>query len=83
MKNLPALTAKEVIRALKQLGFQEDRQKGSHLVMYNLKTKRRAVIPTHPGRTIKKPLLQSIIEKDAGITVEEFLERLPEIVSRR
>lgn len=33
MKKLPSLTAKQVIRILKRLGFQEDRQKGSHLVL--------------------------------------------------
>ena len=76
MAKLPALTAKQVIRALKSLGFQEDRQKGSHLVMFNFTTKRRSVIPIHPGRTIKKPLLQAIIEKDAGLTIEEFLQFL-------
>lgn len=72
----PALTAKQIIRALKKLGFREDRQKGSHLVMYNPTNKRRAVVPVHPGRTIKKSLLLSIIEKDVGITVEEFLENV-------
>jgi len=76
MKNLPALNAKQVIRALKQLGFREDHQKGSHLVMYHYDTGRRAVVPVHPGRTIKKTLLKSIIENDAGITIEEFLEHL-------
>ncbi|MDP3741341.1 MAG: type II toxin-antitoxin system HicA family toxin [bacterium] len=76
MKNLPALTARQVIRALKRAGFREDRQKGSHLLLINYITKRRTVIPIHRGRTIKKPLLQSIIEKDAGLTIEEFLQFL-------
>ena len=76
MQKLPSLGPKEVIRALKRLGFAEDRQKGSHLVMYNPVTKKRAVIPVHPGRDIKKPLLLAIIEKDAGVSVKEFLENL-------
>ncbi len=76
MKNVPALPARKVIKALKQLGFVDDRQKGSHLVLYNSNNNRRVVIPIHPGKTIKKPLLQSIIENDAGITIEEFLEKL-------
>lgn len=74
MPQLPALTAKQVVKILKRLGFQEDRQKGSHLVLINSTTKRRTVIPVHSGRTIKKPLLRSIIEKDVGITIEEFLK---------
>ena len=73
MSRLPALTAKQVIRALKKFGFYEDRQKGAHLILFNPTTRRRAVIPVHPGKTIKRPLLKSIIEKDVGITIEEFL----------
>ena len=76
MKKLPFLTAKQVIRTLKRFGFQEDRQKGSHLVLMNSLTKRRTVIPIHPGKTIKKPLLKTIIENDVGISVEEFLKFL-------
>ncbi len=76
MKNLPSLTSQKVIKALKRLGFEEDRQKGSHLVMINKTTGKRAVVPVHPGKTIKKPLLQSIIENDAGLTIEGFLKSL-------
>ena len=70
MKNLPALTSRKVIKALKKSGFAEDRQKGSHLILINSGTNKRVVVPVHPGKTIKKPLLQSIIEDDAGLTIE-------------
>lgn len=76
MAKLPAVTAKQVIRALKKLGFEEDRQKGSHLVLINPRNGRRTVVPVHAGKTIKKPLLKAIIEKDAGISIEEFLGAL-------
>lgn len=76
MKTLPALTARQVIKALKQLSFVEDRQKGSHLVLINPNTNRRTVVPVHPGKTIKKPLLKSIVEDDCRISVEEFLRTL-------
>lgn len=76
MKNLPALTSKKIIKALKKAGFVEDRQKGSHLILINSLTSRRVVIPIHAGKTVKKPLLQSIIEDDAGLTIEEFLKLL-------
>jgi predicted RNA binding protein YcfA (HicA-like mRNA interferase family) len=76
MKNLPALTSRKVIKALKKAGFIEDRQKGSHLILINLQTNKRTVVPVHSSKTIKKPLLQSIIENDAGLTVEEFLKLL-------
>lgn len=74
MKTLPALKARQVIKALKKLGFVEDRQKGSHLILINPNTKKRTVVPIHQGKTIKKPLLKSIIEDDASITIEEFLK---------
>ena len=76
MKKLPSLTAKQVIRILKKFSFYEDRQKGSHLVLKNSLTKRRTIIPIHPGKTIKKPLLKNIIERDVGISIEEFLKFL-------
>ena len=76
MKNLPALTSRKVIKALKKAGFIEDRQKGSHLILINSLTSKRIIIPIHGGKTIKKPLLQSIIENDAGLTIEEFLKLL-------
>ena len=76
MKNLPALNARKVIKALKKAGFTEDRKKGSHLILINTITNKRTVVPVHPGKTISKPLLQSIIENDAGMTIEDFLKLL-------
>jgi len=76
MKRFPALTAKQVIRILKGFGFQEDRQRGSHLILINSLTKRRTIVPIHPGKTVKKPLLKSIVEKDVGVSIEEFLKYL-------
>ncbi|MBI4135382.1 type II toxin-antitoxin system HicA family toxin [Candidatus Uhrbacteria bacterium] len=75
MPRIPTLQAKDVIRVLKRLGFIEDRQKGSHLVMLNPKTNARTVIPMHFGRTLKRGLLFGII-KDAQVSVEAFLEAL-------
>jgi predicted RNA binding protein YcfA (HicA-like mRNA interferase family) len=74
MKNLPALDARKVIKALKKAGFAEDRQKGSHLILIHPVTHKRVVIPIHPGKTISKPLLQSVIENDAGMNIDEFLK---------
>lgn len=76
MKKLPSLKSKEVIFVLLKLGFQKDRFRGSHLILYNSSNQRRAVVPIHKGKDIKKPLLKKIIEEDAGITIEEFLSVL-------
>ena len=76
MKQLPSLKARDVIRALKKLGFEESHQKGSHLTLINRATGKRTIIPIHPGKDIKKPLLRKIIEEDAGVVISEFLEKL-------
>ena len=76
MKSLPALNSRKVVKTLKKLGFVEDRQKGSHLILVNPVTNRKTVVPVHPGKTIKKPLLKSIIEDDAGISIEDFITAL-------
>ena len=72
MATLPSLTARKVVRALKRAGFVEDRQRGSHLVLIHPETKARTVVPVHPGRTIKEPLLRAII-RDANLSVDEFV----------
>jgi predicted RNA binding protein YcfA (HicA-like mRNA interferase family) len=75
MSRLPSLTARKVIRALKRAGFVEDRQKGSHLVLIQPEMKARTVVPVHPGRTIKEPLLRAIL-RDANLSIDEFIELL-------
>jgi predicted RNA binding protein YcfA (HicA-like mRNA interferase family) len=75
MAKLPSLAARKIIRALKRAGFVEDRQKGSHLVLIHKGTKARTVVPVHPGRTIKEPLLRAIV-RDANLSVDEFIKLL-------
>jgi predicted RNA binding protein YcfA (HicA-like mRNA interferase family) len=75
MGKLPSLTARKVVRALKRAGFVEDRQKGSHLVLIHSERKVRTVVPVHPGRSIKEPLLRAIV-RDASLSVDEFMELL-------
>jgi len=53
MTVLPSLKPQEVIRKLRRAGFAFDRYaKGSHEIWYNPITKRRTVIPNHPGKNI-------------------------------
>ncbi len=75
MSRLPALTARQVIRALRKAGFVEDRRKGSHLVMRHPVKNARTVIPVHAGKTLKRPLLLAILD-DAKLTPAEFLKLL-------
>jgi predicted RNA binding protein YcfA (HicA-like mRNA interferase family) len=75
MAKLPSLSARKVVRALKRAGFIEDRQKGSHLILIHPARKARTVVPVHPGRSIKEPLLRAII-RDANLSVDEFIALL-------
>ena len=71
MPKLPVVSGKECRKALGCLGFEEVRQRGSHVVM------RRGVsgcvVPMHAE--IKTGTLAGIL-KQAGVSVEEFIEAL-------
>lgn len=73
MEKLPRLTAIELSKILKKLGFEFIRQKGSHM-FFKHSDGRVATIPNHPGEEIGKGLLNKIIKKDLQISREEFDE---------
>jgi predicted RNA binding protein YcfA (HicA-like mRNA interferase family) len=62
----PRLTAKEVIRQLKSVGFVEVSQTGSHLKLFNQQTRRTVIVPVHSNRVIPVGTLKAI-EKQADI----------------
>ena len=62
----------EIVRRLKQLGFEFDRHAaGSHEIWFNPATNRYTTIPNHPG-DIPEGTLRAIL-KQAGIEPEVFL----------
>jgi len=71
---LPALTSREIIRALEHFGFERQRQTGSHVILRSRVHQRKAVVPVHSG-TLKRSTLFAII-RQAGISVEELVEVL-------
>ena len=75
MSYFPAVTAREVIRILNQLGFYEHHQKGSHKVFKRDLDGKRVVVPFHSGKTIPRKTLKSIL-LDADISIEKFKELL-------
>lgn len=75
MSRLPRVTARDLIRALKRLGFVEARQTGSHQVLKRSDPPARVVVPIHAGHTLKLGTRNAIIE-DAGLSVEQLLEVL-------
>lgn len=62
----PRLTAKEVIRQLKEAGFKKVSQSGSHLKLFNQQTRRTAIVPIHSSKIIPIGTLKAI-EKQAAI----------------
>ncbi len=53
------------------IGFEFDRQRGSHAIYYRSSDKRRVVIPMHGTKDLKPGTLRAIIS-DMGLTIEEF-----------
>lgn len=74
MPKLPALTPKELIRALERAGFVRWRQKGSHLTLYRERDRKALTIPVHFGKTVPKGTLHAIL-KQAGLSIDD-LDRL-------
>jgi predicted RNA binding protein YcfA (HicA-like mRNA interferase family) len=75
MPKLPRVSGREAIRALEQLGFEQVRQRGSHVVL-----KKRSpegsmgcVVPLH--RELAIGTLRAIL-RQARVTPDEFMEKL-------
>lgn len=74
MPKLPAVADKDVVRALKSLGFFEQRQKGSHIMMAHTDG-RKTIVALHSGKTIPKGTLLAIL-RDIQTSREELLKAL-------
>ena len=72
---LPRVDCRQLIRALKRAGFEERRQRGSHLHMRRAADGKRVTVPVHHGRTVPVGTLRAIL-RDADISVDEFLKLL-------
>jgi len=73
MSRLPALPARDVVRAFARIGFEFERQTGSHLILYSAARRQTLSVPNHDP--IKRGTLRSLI-RQAGITPEAFLDLL-------
>ncbi|MGI8655797.1 MAG: type II toxin-antitoxin system HicA family toxin [Pyrinomonadaceae bacterium] len=70
MSSLPSVSGREIIKALRKIGYEQDRQRGSHIVLrQGASPYRRLVVPDH--HEVAKGTLRAII-KQAGLTVDEF-----------
>jgi predicted RNA binding protein YcfA (HicA-like mRNA interferase family) len=72
---LPALTARDVMRALQRAGFFVVRSSGSHhLLVHETDPSRRTTVPVHPG-DLPRGLVRAII-RQARLSVDEFIALL-------
>ena len=68
---LPRVDCRQLIRALKRAGFEEQRQRGSHLHLRRVSDGKRVTAPVHKGRTVPTGTLRAIL-RDADISIDEF-----------
>ncbi len=75
MPKLRRVSGREAIRALEKLGFEQVRQRGSHVVLKRqmLEGAIGCVVPLH--RELAIGTLRGIL-RQAGVTPEEFIEQL-------
>jgi predicted RNA binding protein YcfA (HicA-like mRNA interferase family) len=74
MGTFPSITGLLLIRALRKLGFDAIRVKGSHHFLQH-PDGRSTVIPVHRGETIGRGLLSQIL-RDCDISKEELKDIL-------
>ena len=72
---LPRVDCRQLVRALKRAGVEEQRQRGSHLHMRRASDGKRVTVPIHQGRTVPVGTLRASL-RDADVTVDEFLDLL-------
>ena len=74
MSHLPRVPGRDVVHALARIGYQFDRQRGSHIVLRHVDPPhRRLTVPDHGE--VAKGTLRAII-RQAGLTVQQFRDLL-------
>jgi predicted RNA binding protein YcfA (HicA-like mRNA interferase family) len=68
MPKFPVLSGQEIIRLLERLGFEQVRQRGSHVIMR--RANQGCVVPLH--REVKAGTLGGIL-RQAGLTIDEVI----------
>jgi predicted RNA binding protein YcfA (HicA-like mRNA interferase family) len=74
LSGLPRISGREAVAAFRRLGYEFDRQKGSHIILRNVQPPfRRLTVPDH--RELAKATLRALV-REAGISVEELIDLL-------
>ena len=73
MSPLPVISGRDLVRALRHVGFELDRQKGSHMILFRAEPPTTLSVPDH--RTLDRGTLRALL-RQAGVTPEEFARLL-------
>lgn len=73
MAKLPVVSAREVIKVLRRLGFRIVRQTGGHIHLWHEEKRALVTLPNHP-ELVRGTLIA--ILKQARLSQEEFLKEL-------
>ena len=73
MTEIPTISFRTFIRRVRQLGFEELRQKGSHIRFVH-PDGRKTTIPDHGSRDVPQGLLIKIIRYDLKMDLQDFFK---------
>jgi predicted RNA binding protein YcfA (HicA-like mRNA interferase family) len=62
-------SGKDVVKALRRIGYYIDHQRGSHIFLHNLELNKSVVVPSH--KELKKGTLHNIL-KQVNLTIDEL-----------
>jgi len=68
----PRVTADEIIRVLKSLGFEKADQSGSHQKWRHPLSGKQTIVSYHAGEIIRPKTFRRILE-GAGLSIEDFI----------
>lgn len=66
---LPVISGRELVRALSQVGFQFDRQRGSHMMLFRAEPPMTVSVPDH--KELDRGTLRAIL-RQAGLSPDEL-----------
>ena len=72
MSRMPQVTSREIVQFLKEQGFVEDRQTGSHLTLCHGEHQLSVTVPVHSSCDLGRGIAIRIL-RDAGFSVDDFI----------
>ncbi len=77
MPKLPLIRDRQLIRALKKLGFYEHPERGSSHLVFKHPDGRVRTVSRHPGKDMPRGTLRAVL-RDIDVSIAEFVKLLKE-----